>query len=84
LGTDRLRINNASWLAKNNGRAARDAVVDGLRSFTETVRNEDRDICKVAQDGTREAGTRAPLLGLLEGRVAHFQQAYARRMQGVI
>jgi phenylpropionate dioxygenase-like ring-hydroxylating dioxygenase large terminal subunit len=80
-GTDSLRINTAAWLAKNNGRAARNMVVDSLRQFMDQVRDEDRDICRVAQQGMRDAIPDRPvLLGALEGRVAHFQQAYARSM----
>ncbi|MDV6331661.1 aromatic ring-hydroxylating dioxygenase subunit alpha [Asticcacaulis sp. 201] len=80
-GPQTLRINSTSWLAKNNGRAARGLVVDSLKAFSEQVRNEDRDICALAQAGTREAPPgRPPLLGELEGRIAHFQTAYAARM----
>ncbi len=79
-GPQRLRINSTSWLAKNNGRAARELVLDSLKSFAAQVRNEDAAICAVAQLGVREAGSRPPLLGALEGRIAHFQQAYARYM----
>ncbi len=58
-------------------------VIDSLKSFSEQVRNEDRDICAIAQLGTRAAPPqRPPLLGELEGRIAHFQKAYARRMEG--
>jgi phenylpropionate dioxygenase-like ring-hydroxylating dioxygenase large terminal subunit len=81
-GTDSLRINTAAWLANNNGRAARDMVVDSLLTFMDQVRNEDRDICKIAQQGVRDAAPVRPgLLGTLEGRVAHFQQAYAQCMK---
>ena len=80
-GPETLRINSTSWLAKNNGRAARDLVVQSLKGFATQVRNEDAAICAVAQQGTREAGTRPPLLGALEGRIAHFQKAYARHME---
>lgn len=79
-GPDKLRINSTSWLAKNNGRAARDMVVDSLKSFAAQVRNEDAAICAIAQQGTREMTSRPPLLGELEGRIAHFQNAYARQM----
>ncbi|MGZ3306271.1 MAG: RHO alpha subunit C-terminal catalytic domain-containing protein, partial [Asticcacaulis sp.] len=84
VGPESLRIHTTSWLAKNNGRAARDMVIDSLKTFSKQVRDEDASICAVAQLGTREAGTRAPLLGALEGRVAHFQTAYARHMAGAI
>ncbi len=83
-GPETLRIHSTSWLAKNNGRAARGMVIDNLKAFSQQVRDEDAAICAVAQLGTREAGTRAPLLGELEGRIAHFQQAYARHMEGVV
>lgn len=80
-GPDTLRINSTSWLARNNGRMARDMVIDSLKTFSAQVRNEDAAICAIAQQGTREAGTRPPLLGELEGRITHFQQAYARYME---
>ena len=80
-GPETLRINSTAWLARNNGRGARGMVVESLREFSAKVRNEDRDICAVAQKGVRDTGTRRPpLLGALEGRIAHFQQAYARHM----
>lgn len=83
LGPDRLRIHSTSWLAKNRGGAARTMIVDSLKAFAEQVRNEDRDICKLAQAGVRDVpDNRAPLLGKLEGRIAHFQRAYADRMRG--
>lgn len=82
-GPQSLRINSTSWLARNNGRAARELVLDSLKTFSAQVRNEDAGICAVAQLGVREAGTRPPLLGALEGRIAHFQKAYARHMEGV-
>lgn len=81
VGPENLRINSTSWLARNNGRAARGLVIDSLKAFSAQVRNEDAAICAIAQAGTREAGTRAPLLGELEGRIAHFQKAYARHME---
>lgn len=83
VGPGHLRINSTSWLAKNRGGAARTMVIDSLKAFSAQVRNEDAAICAVAQDGVREAGTRPPLLGALEGRIAHFQKAYARYMRGV-
>ena len=79
-GSDTLRINSTSWLARNNGRMARDMVIDSLKTFSAQVRNEDAAICALAQQGVRDAGTRPPLLGELEGRIAHFQKAYTRRM----
>ncbi len=84
LGPGRLRINSTAWLARNNGRAARQMVVDSLKAFSEAVRNEDRDICAQVQFGMRDAPDNRPLvLGTLEGRIAHFQQAYMKRMQTV-
>ncbi|CAL4869067.1 Carnitine monooxygenase oxygenase subunit [Asticcacaulis sp. MM231] len=84
-GPQTLRIHSTSWLARNNGRAARGMVIDSLKAFSAQVRNEDRDICAVAQFGTRDAPPeRPPVLGELEGRIAHFQQAYAKRMESVI
>jgi phenylpropionate dioxygenase-like ring-hydroxylating dioxygenase large terminal subunit len=84
-GTDSLRINTTSWLGKNNGRAARDMVVKSLNTFSEQVRDEDRDICKIAQSGLRDAAVNRPgLLGALEGRLAHFQKAYNAHMQKAI
>lgn len=80
-GPESLRIHTTSWLAKNNGRAARGMAIDSLKSFSEQVRNEDRDICAIAQKGTRGMdGDRRMVLGALEGRIAHFQKAYAARM----
>jgi phenylpropionate dioxygenase-like ring-hydroxylating dioxygenase large terminal subunit len=79
-GPQTLRINSTSWLGANNGRAARDMVVDNLKTFSKQVRDEDAAICAIAQQGTREAGDRAPLLGELEGRITHFQKAYERHM----
>lgn len=84
-GPQTLRINSTSWLAKNNGRVARNLVIDSLKAFSEQVRNEDGDICAVAQAGTRDAPpNRRPLLGKLEGRITHFQKAYAARMAGAV
>ena len=81
--THSLRINSTAWLAKNNGRAARDMVIDSLKKFSEAVRNEDRDICALVQSGMCDVpGNRALMLGELEGRIAHFQQAYMARMSG--
>ena len=83
VGPQALRIHSTSWLAKNNGRAARDLVVESLKTFSAQVRDEDRDICAVAQLGVRDLESgRPPMLGALEGRIRHFQQAYARRMEG--
>ncbi len=79
-GPETLRISSTSWLGANNGRAARAMVIDNLKTFSKQVRDEDAGICAIAQLGTREAGQRAPLLGELEGRIAHFQQAYERHM----
>ena len=57
-------------------------VVEELKRFSAQVRNEDRNICALAQRGTRDAGANRPLLlGELEGRIRHFQEAYMRRMQ---
>jgi hypothetical protein len=81
-GAETLRLQTTSWLAANNGRAARGMVVDSLKGFAGQVRDEDAAICAVAQKGTREAGTRAPLLGDMEGRIAHFQRTYAGYMEG--
>lgn len=83
VSTNTLRINSASWLAKNNGRAARSVVIDSLKQFSERVRNEDREICTLVQSGMRDLpGPRALMLGDLEGRIAHFQKAYMSRMSG--
>lgn len=82
-GPETLRINTTSWLAKNDGRAARAMVIDSLKAFARQVRDEDAAICRLAQEGVREAGARPPLLGELEGRIGHFQKAYAARMAGV-
>lgn len=83
LSTHALRINSTAWLASNNGRAARNMVVDSLKVFSEAVRNEDRDICAHVQSGMRDLPDDRPLmLGTLEGRIAHFQRAYMARMQG--
>ena len=79
-GPQTLRIHSTSWLGANNGRAARAMVVQNLKTFSKQVRDEDAAICAVAQQGTREAGARAPLLGELEGRITHFQKAYERHM----
>ena len=82
-GTDALCIHSTAWLAQNNGRAARAMVIDSLRSFSEAVRNEDRDICAQVQQGMRDLPSHRPLmLGQLEGRIAHFQKAYMARMAG--
>lgn len=84
LGVDRLRINSTAWLARNNGRAARQMVVDSLQAFSESVRNEDRDICAQVQLGMGDVpGDRPLVLGSMEGRIAHFQQAYMKRMNPV-
>ncbi|MDI7776134.1 aromatic ring-hydroxylating dioxygenase subunit alpha [Asticcacaulis sp. EMRT-3] len=80
-GPQTLRIHTSAWLARNNGRAARDMVVESLRGFSAQVRDEDRDICAKAQRGTREAGARRPLLGVMEGRIRHFQETYIQYMQ---
>ena len=57
-------------------------VIDSLKGFLEKVRNEDRDICAVAQKGTRDAPPeRRPVLGELESRIVHFQKAYAKYME---
>ncbi len=81
LTTHTLRINSTSWLARNNGRAARNIVVDSLKSFSELVRNEDRDICAQVQAGMRDIPSTRPLmLGSLEGRIKHYQQAYMTRI----
>jgi phenylpropionate dioxygenase-like ring-hydroxylating dioxygenase large terminal subunit len=81
VGPQTLRLNNSSWLAHNNGRAARDMVAETLRGFTRQVREEDQAICKVAQAGTRAADlSQRPVLGDMEARIKHFQQAYVRHM----
>jgi len=81
LSTHSLRINSTAWLAKNNGRAARSMVLDALKTFSEAVRNEDRDICAQVQAGMRDQLSNRPLmLGKLEGRIAHFQRSYMARM----
>lgn len=82
IGPQTLRLNNSSWLAGNKGGAARDLVAENLRAFTRQVRDEDRDICRIAQQGTRDAPPqRLPVLGEMEGRIRNFQTAYDRRMQ---
>jgi phenylpropionate dioxygenase-like ring-hydroxylating dioxygenase large terminal subunit len=81
LSTHSLRINSTAWLAKNNGRAARNMVLESLKAFSESVRNEDRDICAQVQTGIRDQPSNRPLmLGELEGRIAHFQRSYMARM----
>lgn len=81
LSTHSLRINSTAWLAKNNGRAARAMVIESLQAFSQAVRNEDRDICAHVQQGMRDVPSNRPLiLGELEGRIAHFQRAYMKRM----
>jgi choline monooxygenase len=81
LGTDHLRIHSTSWLAKHKSGPASQMAIDSLKVFADQVRGEDRDICKVAQQGVHDAPKdRPPLLGKLEGRIAHFQNAYHDHM----
>jgi choline monooxygenase len=81
ISTNNLRINTTSWLAKNNGNAARSMVLEYLKTFSETARNEDRDICTQVQAGMRDLPNNRPvMLGELEGRIAHFQRSYMARM----
>ncbi|HTH98106.1 MAG TPA: aromatic ring-hydroxylating dioxygenase subunit alpha [Stellaceae bacterium] len=81
IDAGRLRINSTAWLAANRGGGARDLIVDSLKAFSHQVREEDRAICAQAQRGVRDRSDgRAGLLGEMEGRIAHFQAAYARRM----
>ncbi|MFP1130145.1 aromatic ring-hydroxylating oxygenase subunit alpha [Asticcacaulis sp. W401b] len=81
IAPQRLRINSTSWLATNRGGQTRDLVVGELKTFSAQVRDEDAEICRVTQAGMRDVpDNRAPLLGQMEGRIAHFQKAWAKRM----
>lgn len=81
LAPNKLRINTSAWLGSNKGGAARDYVVEELKTFSKTVRDEDAAICAIAQSGISDwPHDRPPLLGEMEGRIAHFQKAYAKRM----
>jgi choline monooxygenase len=82
INSEKLRINSTAWLASNKSGAARDMVVESLTLFSETVRNEDKEICEIAQQGLQDLPvTRPPLLGSMEGRIKHFQRSYAKRME---
>jgi phenylpropionate dioxygenase-like ring-hydroxylating dioxygenase large terminal subunit len=81
IDATRLRINSTAWLAGNRGGNARDVVVDQLKAFSHQVREEDRMICATAQRGLRDRASQRPaVLGEMEGRILHFQRAYARHM----
>ena len=81
ISATRFRCNTSYWLADGPKGPARDAVVENLKALSTRIMTEDSDICKGVQAGVVEAGDRAPLLGRPENRIAHFQQAYARRME---
>jgi len=81
IGASKMRINSTAWLAQNRGGGARGMVVDQLKAFSHQVREEDRTICAQVQRGVRDRPDGRPnMLGGVEARIAHFQQAYARRM----
>ncbi len=70
----------SAWLAEGGGAALR-PVIASLNGFAEKVRAEDRAICAIAQQGVAERGLgRAAVLGEVDNRVRHFQNAYARRL----
>ena len=77
----RFRCNTAYWIADSRPGPARDAVADNLRSLSARIMAEDASVCHGVQAGVRDVpNARAPLLGLPENRIAHFQKAYARHM----
>ena len=77
-----LRIASSGWLAEGAG-AAYAPVAGSLAAFSEKVRAEDQAICAIAQAGVAERGIdRAAMLGEVDNRVRHFQDAYAARMGG--
>jgi len=77
----RFRLNSSSWLAAGSG-AARAMVASSLNAFSARVRDEDLRICEIAQTGVAEPGIgRAPMLGAVDDRVRHFQDAYAACME---
>jgi phenylpropionate dioxygenase-like ring-hydroxylating dioxygenase large terminal subunit len=81
IGPGRLRINSTAWLAANRGGGAREIVVHSLQAFSHKVREEDRGACAKVQRGIADGpAARPPMLGEMEGRIAHFQKAYAGRM----
>jgi choline monooxygenase len=83
VAPDRFVIKTAAWLAQNRGGAARPVVHEALRAFTAHVRDDDEKILAVNQDGVEDVETiRPPMLGVIEGRTKHFQQAYMAHMQG--
>jgi hypothetical protein len=70
-------------LARRDGRPAREAVRKGiegeLRRISDMVREEDRVIAEQVHRGAREMSG-PPMLGVVEGRLSHFQAAYMRWM----
>ena len=80
LGPTRFRFRSTYFLADGKPGPARDAVAASLADFSEQVMGEDHDICMNVQNGLKEGLVRPPLLGRQEGRVRHFQQAYARHI----
>lgn len=83
VGPTRVRFRSTYWMANARPGPATDEVFRSLAEFSERVMSEDHDICTSVQAGMRDVpeGKRA-LLGAPESRIAHFQQAYARRMSG--
>lgn len=81
IGTNKMRINSTAWLAQNRGGGARGMVVESLKAFSHQVREEDKTICAQVQRGVRDRSDGRPnMLGGVEARISHFQQAYGRRM----
>ncbi|MFT3997460.1 MAG: aromatic ring-hydroxylating dioxygenase subunit alpha [Asticcacaulis sp.] len=75
------RIHSTAWLAQGND-AVRPFVSAPLTQFAHKVREEDRQICEIAQTGVGERHlNRAAVLGSVDNRIRHFQQAYTERMQ---
>ena len=78
---DTLSIMSTGWLAAGEG-AARKGVIASLKGFSAQVRDEDKAISETAQLGVAETGLdRAAILGAVDNRIRHFQQAYADRME---
>ncbi len=81
VSATRFRFNSTYWIADSQQGPAQKMFADQLVQFSETVMGEDHGVCINVQAGVRDVpDRRAPLLGVPEARIAHFQQAYARRM----
>ncbi|ESQ93452.1 aromatic ring-hydroxylating oxygenase subunit alpha [Asticcacaulis benevestitus] len=81
----RFRFKSTYWMADSRSGAATDIIARNLAEFSERVMGEDHGVCTLVQAGVQDVPTeRPPLLGEPEGRIAHFQKAYARRMEVVI